>query len=186
MISSVTSMQVRSYLVKKNTTLLTQAVEGVVSEAEQQKKCALMTTMHLDILLSLSAFTDGHVWAAGKADPSLVTALTAVARNKAAGFLAVHRTAALAILHNLSFSPTSRSRLLLSSSVLEGLTKDWIGDDDVRVRNMALRIAWNLAAKNYKGKVALAQAGVSKAVSVAAGRHPKDPLLASVNTLLAL
>ena len=60
-----------------------------------------------------------------------------------------------------------------------------VQDEDVRVRNMALRMVWNLAANNHKGKVALAQAGVQQAVSLTAGRHLNDPLLGSVSALLS-
>ena len=94
--------------------------------------------------------------------------------------------AALAVLHNLSFSPTSRTRLLLSRSAMSGLANVWISQDgDVRVRNMALRITWNLAANNFKGKVALAQAKVPLAVNHAADRYPNDLFLRSVAALLA-
>ena len=115
-ISAVTSQEVRSNLIKRGGSggsLLNEAVESILSESEQAgakkaKSQVLKTTMHLDLLLSLTAFADGQTWAGKSAQ--LINCLAGIASivssqqtNNGTFVYPVHQLAALAVLHNLSF-----------------------------------------------------------------------------------
>ena len=115
-ISALTSQEVRSNLIKRGGSggsLLNEAVESILSESEQAgakkaKSQVLKTTMHLDLLLSLTAFADGQTWAGKSAQ--LINCLAGIAStvssqqsNNGTSVYPVHQLAALAVLHNLSF-----------------------------------------------------------------------------------
>ena len=175
-LSCLTSHACRAFVLRKNLKMLQQTVD--VLEAQTQPK---KMVLHLDLLLSFTAFPEGQLWV-GK-HKELVDILTRMASDfDSHGTLGL---ASLAVVHNLSFHPVCRTRLLLSPTLMSGLKRWLVVDAQGRnkVRNLALRMVWNLAANSHKGKSALIGANVNQVIHESMEVFD-DELISSVANIL--
>ena len=138
-----------------------------VIESSTKKNFAILW---FDFLLSLTTFPDGQIWLGTKVP--LIDTLIDIAAfdNNNEIKLDLSGLAALAILRNVSFNQTNRTRLLLSKKYLRLLAEKVItrsdqtrnSNENKQEENIALSAIWSLAANNHKGKVVFANAGITK------------------------
>ena len=148
-----------------------------VVESSVKKNYAILW---LDFMLSLTTFPDGQIWLGSKM-PLIDTLLdiTAIDIYNAGFKLDLSGLAALAILRNISFNPLNRTRLLLSKKFLRSLAEKVLSrpeqkknlEDVNQEENIALSAIWALVANNHKGKVAFANAGITKLLKEEAHRR---------------
>ena len=129
------------------------------------------TILWFDFLLSLTTFADGQLWLGTKA--FLIDTLIDIAASdiSSTGYkLDLSGLAALAILRNISFNQSNRSRLLLSKKYLriladKVLTRQELkrnSNDNKQEETIALSAIWALTANNHKAKVAFTNGGITK------------------------
>ena len=138
-----------------------------VIESSTKKNFAILW---FDFLLSLTTFPDGQIWLGTKVP--LIDTLIDIAAfdNNNEIKLDLSGLAALAILRNVSFNQTNRTRLLLSKKFLRLLAEKVLtrseqtrnSNENKQEEDIALSAIWSLAANNHKGKVAFANAGITK------------------------
>lgn len=137
--ASLTSVECRSWLIRTPKFLNRQCSRDIDGDATEVSE-----VFWLDLLLSLTTYSDGQMWLAKSNE--LVDQLV----DKAHASLP-----ALAILRNLSFHPSGRAKLLLLPNYLGLLPSCLVQkQDEVRAR-LALTSIWALAANCHKAKMVL-------------------------------
>ena len=116
----------------------------------------------LDLLLSLTTFQDGQAWL-GK-NNELINILVEKADNSEQQSTSMSSLASLAILRNLAFNSSVKSKLLLLPNYMSVMSRSLASQDHgnrTRLR-LVLTTLWALSANNHKAKVALLKAGISR------------------------
>ena len=136
--ASLTSIECRSWLIRNPRFIQRQCSQDLDSEELQ--------VYWLDLLLSLTSFSDGQMWLAKNNE--LLDLLVDKAHDN---------LPALAILRNLSFHPSARPKLLLLPNYL-GLLAQCLQCSE-KTEEIKTRLAWTsiwaLAANCHKAKVIL-------------------------------
>ena len=135
--ASLTSVECRSWLIRTPKFLNRQCSRDI------DVTTPVSEVLWLDLLLSLTTYSDGQMWLAKSNE--LVDQLVDKAHDN---------LPALAILRNLSFHPSGRAKLLLLPNYLGLLPSCLQKEDEVRAR-LALTSIWALAANCHKAKVVL-------------------------------
>ena len=166
--ASLTSVECRSWMIRSSKFLNGRCVRDL----EQATNDPIMEVLWLDLLLSLTTYSDGQSWLAKTAD--LVDLLVDKAMHN-------NSLPSLAILRNLSFHPGGRAKLLLLPNFLSLLSQS-LRKDGAPLR-LALATIWALAANCHKAKVALAKSGISRIIEEIQGQ---DSLVGQVYAVVSL